>query len=283
MNKQRTIYISIISHNQAILVEKLLNQLLAFNYKDNINITLIANTNNSLTNTTVRGSEKLYSKNDVQVVQNNRVLGFGENHNSTFRRYSLNNEDSIFLVLNPDIILNSSVLEVLQIKLNQCLIENVGVLAPSIVNGRGFLQDSARNIPSPIELVSKLGGRYPRWEIKDEGTIYYPDWVAGMFMMFSTEAFAAVGGFDERYHLYYEDVDICSRLWLAGYKVMVDPSVSVIHDAQRTSHRNLRYLSWHAQSAARFFLSPTYRRARAFHKLRQGSGNIEGLIDSLPP
>lgn len=42
------------------------------------------------------------------------------------------------------------------------------------------------------------------------------DWVAGMFMLFRREAFRAVGGFDRAYLLYYEDVDICERLWRSG-------------------------------------------------------------------
>jgi GT2 family glycosyltransferase len=59
------------------------------------------------------------------------------------------------------------------------------------------------------------------------------DWVAGMFLLIRTEAFRALGGFDEGFHLYYEDVDFCARAWKAGWKVQVHPEVSVIHDAQR--------------------------------------------------
>ena len=51
----------------------------------------------------------------------------------------------------------------------------------------------------------------------------HPDWVAGMFMLFRRETFAAVGGFDERYFLYYEDVDLCTRLALAGKRVVYCP------------------------------------------------------------
>ena len=97
---------------------------------------------------------------------------------------------------------------------------------------------------------------------------YQPDWVAGMCMLFPRQAFAEVDGFDTRYHLYYEDVDICSRLWLSGYTVMVDPRFSIIHAAQRSSHRNLRYARWHLQSMLRFFRSDVYRKARALHGRR---------------
>src|SRR5690606_14674162 len=83
------------------------------------------------------------------------------------------------------------------------------------------------------------------------------DWAAGMFMLFRAEAFEAIGGFDEGFHLYYEDVDICTRLWIAGWKVMLHPGVQVVHDAQRTSHRNFRYMRWHVSRKARYLRKPT--------------------------
>ncbi len=74
-------------------------------------------------------------------------------------------------------------------------------------------------------------------------------------MLLPSEAFAAVGGFDERYHLYYEDVDLCARLRLAHRDVVLCPTVEILHDARRESHRNLRYLGWHVRSMLRFFTS----------------------------
>jgi N-acetylglucosaminyl-diphospho-decaprenol L-rhamnosyltransferase len=77
--------------------------------------------------------------------------------------------------------------------------------------------------------------------------------VAGMFLLFRAEAFRDVGGFDAKFHLYYEDVDICARLWKSGWKVMCDPGVTVVHEAQRASRHNFRYMRWHAASMARYF------------------------------
>jgi len=80
------------------------------------------------------------------------------------------------------------------------------------------------------------------------------DWVAGMFMLFRGDAFRAVGGFDEHFFLYYEDVDICRRLGLFGLATLYVPGVTVIHDAQRESRRNLRLMRIHAASAARYLV-----------------------------
>ena len=74
-------------------------------------------------------------------------------------------------------------------------------------------------------------------------------------MLFQSAAFLELGGFDERYFLYYEDVDICARLRLAGHEIVVCPWVSVVHAARRESHQKLQYLAWHIASITRFFCS----------------------------
>jgi GT2 family glycosyltransferase len=88
------------------------------------------------------------------------------------------------------------------------------------------------------------------------------DWVAGFFMLFRSGVFERLGGFDERYFLYYEDVELCSRARLAGSKIVWMPGVKVVHDARRHSHRDAKFLYWHLRSIARFFASPVYRAAR---------------------
>lgn len=76
---------------------------------------------------------------------------------------------------------------------------------------------------------------------------------AGIFMLFSAKDFRAVDGFDEKYFLYYEDVDICARLWKAGRHVLACPKALVIHEARRTSRKNFHYMQWHMMSMARYF------------------------------
>jgi GT2 family glycosyltransferase len=81
------------------------------------------------------------------------------------------------------------------------------------------------------------------------------DWVAGMFMLFRAEAFQSIGGFDERYVLYYEDVDLCRRLHAAGRRVLYEPRSEVIHEARRGSRRDPRLALRHLLSMGRYLLS----------------------------
>ena len=79
--------------------------------------------------------------------------------------------------------------------------------------------------------------------------------LAGMFMLFRSEVFRRLGGFDERYFLYYEDVDLCLRLRQLGYDVLLEPGAEALHDARRASRSSPRHLLWHARSLARFLIT----------------------------
>jgi hypothetical protein len=74
-------------------------------------------------------------------------------------------------------------------------------------------------------------------------------------MLFRSEAYREIGGFDEAYFLYYEDVDICRRLHAAGRRVIYEPRSVVIHDAQRASRRNAALALQHARSGLRYLLT----------------------------
>jgi GT2 family glycosyltransferase len=53
--------------------------------------------------------------------------------------------------------------------------------------------------------------------------------------------------------MYVEDADICTRLWLAGYKFLACPSALIIHDARRASRKNWQHFRWHMTSLFRYF------------------------------
>lgn len=186
----------------------------------------------------------------ARLLYNALPKGFAGNHNQAFE----GNTERFFCVANPDIRLLSNPFPGL---LSAMQDPRVGLVAPLVMCPAGRPEDNARRFPTPWNLTLKLFGT-------DDGRYHLPaaigsspqpvEWVAGMFLLFRAEAFRDVGGFDAKFHLYYEDVDICARLWKSGWKVMCDPGVTVVHEAQRASRHNLRYMSWHAASMARYFV-----------------------------
>jgi N-acetylglucosaminyl-diphospho-decaprenol L-rhamnosyltransferase len=85
--------------------------------------------------------------------------------------------------------------------------------------------------------------------------IFFPDWVAGMFMMFRAKTFEEIRGFDPKYFMYYEDVDLCKRLRTHAKRAAVLSKVEVVHEARRASHRNWRLAFSHVNSAMRYLLT----------------------------
>lgn len=181
-------------------------------------------------------------------IRNHAPKGFGANHNAAFARCA----STYFCVCNPDVRLASDPFPELLRSLQK---EGAAVAGPLVRNPVGAIEDSARRFPTPASLIRKFfgeksSGHYP----VDRGTLDV-DWVAGMFMLFRAEAFRRIKGFDEKYFLYYEDVDLCRRLHAAGGRVLYEPRSEVIHDARRASRSDPTLALHHAKSGLRFLLT----------------------------
>jgi GT2 family glycosyltransferase len=244
------ISISIVSHLQGAMVAELLADIEQFCAGVSLEVILTLNLPEDLP------VPMLGYQFSLIVIRNLTPLGFGENHNQAFARAS----GKYFCVLNPDIRIQANVFTPLikaGVKLGR-----FGAIAPRVLNAEGKTEDSARSFPILSEIIGKVFGKDSRRSPLGVDQVLYPDWVAGMFMLFPATVFREVKGFDERYFLYYEDVDLCARLKLRNYPVVLCMDVAVIHHARRSSHRNLKYLRWHFASIVRFFLSRPYREIR---------------------
>ena len=245
------ISISIVSHLQCSLVDKLLADIESVCKASSIEVILTLNTHEE---PPFAGRHFSFP---IKTIRNQIPQGFATNHNQAFAHAT----GRYFCVMNPDIRLNNNPFPALL----SCLQDSsVGVAAPIVVGEGGEMEDSARRFPTPFRIFCKAFGgcRDSDYVVKDAP--FHPDWVGGMFMLFPRGIFERLGGFDQRYFLYYEDVDLCARLRLMGYEAAVCPQARVIHHAQRSSHRNFRYLRWHLRSMTRFFLSPVYRRLKCY-------------------
>lgn len=183
----------------------------------------------------------------TRVIYNRSPKGFGANHNFAF---SLAN-GQYFVVANPDIRLPSLDVDKLLEPFER---PTVGAVAPLVLSSDGIIQDSARRFPTIWRLAERAatGRREPDYVARPTPT--QVDWLAGMFVCIRASAWRSVGGFDERFFMYFEDVDLCRRLKLANWEILYIGTTSVIHNAQRASHRNLSHLRWHLRSAIRYFL-----------------------------
>jgi GT2 family glycosyltransferase len=198
----------------------------------------------------------------VDVIDNSRPRGFGENHNQAFRRAT----GQYFAVMNPDLRLESDPFPALAHHLADPV---AGIVAPLVREAGGTIADFARPLVSPWEVLRRRVDASV-----DPAHLARPDWMAGMFLAFRACTYADLAGFDERYFLYCEDVDICARTRLRGLRLEMAREVSVTHLAQRESRRSLRYTWLHVTSLLRFWSSPVYRDYRAL--LRSEAADLAG-------
>jgi N-acetylglucosaminyl-diphospho-decaprenol L-rhamnosyltransferase len=198
-------------------------------------------------NASTDGSPEMAERAGVDVVRRSYNDGFGAAANAGIRLTS----GSLVALLNPDIRFDR---DDVPSRLAQHFINSsMGLAAPGLLLPDGLIQDSARVVPSPVDLVLRRRDRF-RGAIRPAEATAVP-WVVGAFMMFRRSAFESIGGFDERFLLYFEDMDLCVRLRSRGWKVLLDPNVVVAHRHRAASRKSL--LGWstrqHIRSAVRFY------------------------------
>jgi len=183
---------------------------------------------------------------NLRIVQNTEPKGFGANHNAAFEYC----DSEHFCVLNPDIEFTSDPFAHLVEALSA---DKVGLAYPSQVDGGNALLDFERELVSPFAIAQRhlLGQRYQPQPHKPV------HWVSGAFMVFKSSVFRELGGFDERYFMYCEDVDICLRMQLAGYR-LARADAKVIHHTRRSTLKSPGHLAWHVRSLLRLWSSESY-------------------------
>jgi N-acetylglucosaminyl-diphospho-decaprenol L-rhamnosyltransferase len=145
---------------------------------------------------------------------------------------------------------------------------DVALVGPVIRNPDGTIYESGRGFPHVLEAVGHafLGPFAPenrftrayRQTSWDRSTEREVDWVSGAAMLIRRSAFEQVGAFDEAFWLYGEELDLCTRLREAGWKVLVTPELEVVHEGGVSTGRSRRTHLMHSQSIYRY-----YRKHRA--------------------
>lgn len=181
---------------------------------------------------------------------------------------SVSDADCLVLV-NPDIeVRDENSFE--QLLEHLAMHPNAAVAAPRLLNRDGSVQESARVVPTLSMLVARQTplGRTEWGRRRAERYLELPnvpeghslvEWTLGAAMAIRRSAFDKVGGWDDGYFLYFEDVDFCKRVRDAGNEVHYVPAVSLVHDHHRQSAPengsavSSRARRAHVRSAARFF------------------------------
>jgi len=206
---------------------------------------------------------------DVRWVFNRRNKGFAAGMNSGL----LTSRGRVIALINPDVRLSKGNMR----KAFDYLIshEDVGLIGPRVVDGKGGVQDSCRTFMGPSQLLARVSRRISHGtDVLLDPTFDYTstqpvDWVIGAFMMAKREALAKVGLLDENYFLYVEDMDWCKRFWDAGFQIVYFPEIEIVYKGNRKSTSSLAsrtmpniYSFYHVNSYLRFLFKNRFRVSR---------------------
>ncbi|HMD69149.1 MAG TPA: glycosyltransferase [Chitinivibrionales bacterium] len=149
-----------------------------------------------------------------------------------------------------------------------------GVMGPKILNADGTLQAGCRrSFPSPLVAFYRLAGlsrlfpksrRFGRYNLTylDPGALSEVDAVSGSFMFVLSRLFHDIGGFDETFFMYGEDLDLCCRIRDKGYSVWYNPATTIIHFKGRSAAKRM-WKSRRAFYEAMIVFSRKYKHTRA--------------------
>ena len=179
---------------------------------------------------------------NVNVIETGRNGGFGFGCNTGFAA----GDAPYVLFVNPDARIDPGDVAGLVAALDED--GSAGLVGPRLLDEDGRLVPSQRR-------YQRVGSTWAQafflhrfirraaWanEIIHEDDVYeqvsHPEWVSGACMLARRETLAALGGFDEGFFLYCEDMDLCARLRAAGHTIRYEPSVTVHHAGGQSAPR----------------------------------------------
>lgn len=242
---QRKLVVSLVSHGHGAMVQRLLLQLAHCAPQTVARVVLTQNFPEAEPVAPLSGWPF-----KLELLRNAEPLGFGQNHN----RALLDAREPFVCVLNPDVVLLGDS-DPFAAMVRCAALSQVGCAYPGQTGARGENQDNEREWPTPTALLR-------RWVLRHKET--RADWVSAACLVVPLGAWRQLNGFDTKYFMYCEDVDLCLRIRIAGWS-LARANATVEHTGQRASHKKWRHFAWHVTALLRLWASPAYRTGRRLH------------------
>lgn len=200
----------------------------------------------------------------VRVIANGHNLGYARGNNqgaATARgRY--------LLLLNPDVVIPEGVLDrALAIMDEEA---DIGALGARLVHPDGRVQQSVRGFPAPLAVACEALGlsrlfprsrvlasyRMPWFDYQKRSDVDQP---MGTFLMIRREAWDRVGPFDERFPIFFNEVDWCLRARQAGFRIVYAPEVEIVHYGGASTAQVAPAMAWESRRGLLAFYRKHYR------------------------
>lgn len=241
---------SIVTYNNMSTIDKTLKTLFEFTKDVDFKLYVV---DNCSTDGTVEYIKVNYP--DVELLVQPKNIGFGAGHNVVINKV----QSKYHVVINPDIVFIENSIK----KMVDFLDDNqdIGLLAPKICYPNGNVQILGKKVPHlKYIFASRFRGDEPGKLLKEyamlECDLTVPTDIenaSGCFMVFRTEILKKIGGFDDRYFMYFEDADITREVNCISRAVFY-PDAVVTHIWNRDSKHNYKLLAIHIHSMLKYYL-----------------------------
>jgi hypothetical protein len=230
--------IIIVNYNSKADTDRCIQKI--FQYSPHVSFEIIVVDNHSTDGSMPYLKERWENRDEVRFLENPVNRGFGQACNLAIQAsYS-----TYIAILNPDIEVRKGTLDILVQYLKTH--PKTALVGPQLLYEDGTVQDSYRTFPHIFDIIIKRTWlkkipifrqrikKYLLWE-KDKNKCEPVDWLVGAFWMMKREVIEKIGLFDERYFLFFEDVDLCRRMKMGGYDVVYNPQSKATHHHERLS------------------------------------------------
>ena len=235
-------------HNSEEEISKLATSLL----KENVNhIYIIDNSSNDLLRTVINDPAITYI--------HSMNVGYGKAHNIAIKLASKKNS-TYHIIVNPDIEISHNCISALKEFMDNKI--DCGLVMPQIKYPNGEIQYLCKLLPTPTDLIIRRFIPFSNLQKKIDYTyelrmsnynkIMEVPSLSGCFMFIRTDILKQVGGFDESFFMYAEDVDLCRRIGKIS-KTFFYPHTYVIHSYEKGSYKNYKLLKYHITSIIKYF------------------------------
>ena len=203
----------------------------------------------------------------VKLIENHENHGFAAANNQAFAK--IDPRSPLVLVLNPDIVFLEGSINILLDFLKSR--QDAHVVTPRMLGSGGRLQAGCRRRePTPGSMLARLlglGCLFPAsralagytYGDLSESITHEIDSASGSFMFFKREVLEGVGGFDERFFLYAEDLDWCRRARQKGFGIYYHPETGVVHLRGASSGKSALKSLWHLHRTAFLYIKKHHR------------------------
>ncbi len=222
-----SVSIIIVSYNSQNFINDCLQSIQKYEGKD-VEIIVVDNASSDKTLTEIKNSNV-----KVKLVSLNENLGYSKANNIGAKKAS----GEYLFFLNPDTKLLMNTTD----KLIQIFAENIniGLVAPKLVEPSGKTQPSVRKLPTILgaikEYLFKKEHEYEQFAPTTNSNIVVEVVYAGAVLI-TKKIWSKINGFDEKFFLYFEDIDLCRKLKINSFIVIYAPSISVLHQVGGSSN-----------------------------------------------